>query len=274
MIDMLAKRFRDYVPILLVLAILLAGYVLYDISFYRHHHLSGWLLFYLLLAQVFYYVQKKSERLKNLFNIHWLSLHADFGMMSVLILLVHIGWNLPGGSVGIILVASFTGVALSGWIGLRIKRRYQTALARRSGREIEFSEIHEKMQSVAAQADELLLDCAAKHQQSMLVDYYRDRLCGAMATPGNVLAQLTGRNDTWLEHFGNIERLIPYLHAEEAECARELLRLVRTKNELDYHYAHQGTLRVWLLVHVPFTVVLLSFTLLHLLLVYAFSGGA
>lgn len=274
MMEMLARRFREYALLLFVLAILLLGYVLYDISFYRHHHLSGWLLFYLLLAQVLYYVQKRSERLRRLFNIQWLSLHVDFGVLSVLIFLVHIGGSLPDGIVGLILIASFTGVALSGWVGLRIKRHYQAALARRSGREIAFDEIQTRMQALALQADELILDCAAKHKPSMLVDYYSERLCGAMATPGSVLAQLTGQNDHWLEHFGNIERLIPYLHADEATSARELLRLLRTKNELDYHYAHQGALRVWLLVHIPFTAVLLAFTALHVLLVYAFSGGA
>ncbi len=274
MMEMLAKRLREYALLFFVIAILLLGYVLYDISFYRHHHLSGWLLFYLLVAQVLYYVQKRSERIRNLFSIQWLPLHVDFGLISVLIFLVHIGWSLPDGSVGLILIGSFAGVALSGWVGLRIKRRYQAALTRRSGREIVFDEIQARMQATAVQADELMLDCAASHQPSMLVDYYRDRLCGAMATPGNLLAQLTGQNDIWLEHFGNIERLIPYLHADEASTARELMRLLRTKNELDYHYAHQGALRIWLLVHVPFTAILLAFTALHILLVYAFSGGA
>ncbi len=274
MMEMLARRFREYALLLIVLAVLLIAYMLYDISFYRHHHLSGWLLFYLLVAQVLYYVQKRSERLRSLLNIQWLSLHVDFGIISILIFLVHIGANLPDGIVGLILVGSFTGVVVSGLVGLRIKRHYQAALARRSGREIVFGEIQARMQTVAIQADQLMLDCAAKHQRSMLVDYYRDRLCGAMATPGSVLAQLTGQNDHWLEHFGNIERLIPYLHADEATMARELLRLLRTKNELDYHYAHQGALRVWLLVHIPFTAILLAFTALHVLLVYAFSGGA
>lgn len=272
--NLILSRGLNITLLLIISALLVFGYLLYDISFYRHHHLTGWLLFYLILAQWLYLVQKRSERIRKWLNIRWLSLHTDFGVVSILILLVHISWSTPDGSLGVLLILSFIGVAITGFIGLRIKRKYQDALAIRSGREIDFDEIPARLQALDQEANALILDCAMKHKSSMLVDYYQRWLSGQLATPGNVIAQLTGNNQAWLEHFGNLERLLPYLDSDEAKSTRELLRLLRKKTNLDYHYAHQGALRIWLLLHIPFAVCLLVFAVLHLVLVYAFSGGA
>jgi hypothetical protein len=48
---------------------------------------------------------------------------------------------------------------------------------------------------------------------------------------------------------------------------------VRQKDGLDYHHALQLTLKLWLFVHIPLTYSLLIFSLVHLVLVYAFAGG-
>ena len=46
-----------------------------------------------------------------------------------------------------------------------------------------------------------------------------------------------------------------------------------TKDQLDFHQAMQGLLKGWLFVHIPLTYALLLFALVHLVLVYAFSGA-
>ena len=51
-------------------------------------------------------------------------------------------------------------------------------------------------------------------------------------------------------------------------------QLVRQKDGLDYHRALQRALKLWLFVHLPFTYALMLFTLFHIVLVFAFSGGA
>jgi len=50
--------------------------------------------------------------------------------------------------------------------------------------------------------------------------------------------------------------------------------LVRQKDGLDYHYALQLVLKGWLFTHIPLTYSLLLLTLVHVVLVFAFSGGA
>ena len=54
----------------------------------------------------------------------------------------------------------------------------------------------------------------------------------------------------------------------------EIARLVREKDGLDYHHAHQLLLKIWLFVHIPLTYSLLLFILVHVVVVFAFFGGA
>ena len=74
-----------------------------------------------------------------------------------------------------------------------------------------------------------------------------------------------------LGEMGDLQR---YLNPRELQTWRKIEELVRQKDGLDYHDAVQFLLKAWLFVHVPFTYSLLLFIVAHIVLVYAFSGGA
>jgi hypothetical protein len=71
-----------------------------------------------------------------------------------------------------------------------------------------------------------------------------------------------------------LEDLRRYLNEQERATLEKLAQLVRQKDGLDYHHAVQTTLKLWLFVHVPLTYGLMIFSLMHIVLVFAFSGGA
>jgi peptidoglycan biosynthesis protein MviN/MurJ (putative lipid II flippase) len=60
----------------------------------------------------------------------------------------------------------------------------------------------------------------------------------------------------------------------DREKIEKLAQLVRQKDGLDYHRALQLALRLWLFIHIPLTYGLMVFTVLHVVLVFGFSGGA
>ena len=64
-----------------------------------------------------------------------------------------------------------------------------------------------------------------------------------------------------------------YLNEKERVHAEKLRLLIEQKDELDYHYALQATLKGWLFIHVPLTYGMLVLITIHLVVVYAFSGG-
>ena len=74
--------------------------------------------------------------------------------------------------------------------------------------------------------------------------------------------------------LNRIKELNRYLNDQEKLVLEQIAALVRQKDGLDYHYSLQLVLKTWLFVHIPLTYSLLLFTLVHIVLVFAFSGGA
>src|SRR5205085_251798 len=93
----------------------------------------------------------------------------------------------------------------------------------------------------------------------------------------------TGTRNFWLHLFeirrpvntilSRITDLHRYSNDQERARLDQLADLVRQKDGLDYHYAIQTMLKAWLFVHIPLTYSLLIFSFVHLVLVFAFSGG-
>jgi hypothetical protein len=65
-----------------------------------------------------------------------------------------------------------------------------------------------------------------------------------------------------------------FLDKREREVMDKIAELVRQKDGLDYHQSLQLMLKSWLFVHIPLTYSLLIFSVVHIVLVYGFSGGA
>ena len=61
-----------------------------------------------------------------------------------------------------------------------------------------------------------------------------------------------------------------YLNANEIEIAKQLVLIIDQKHDLDFHYALQKVLKLWLFVHIPLAFSLLVLLVVHLILVYAF----
>ena len=77
-----------------------------------------------------------------------------------------------------------------------------------------------------------------------------------------------------------LKKLMFELDALETDLDREghglltdLKRLVDSKNRLDFKFAHETALRIWLFVHVPATYALVVLSLLHALTAYAYRSG-
>ena len=64
-----------------------------------------------------------------------------------------------------------------------------------------------------------------------------------------------------------------YLPEDGRESSKQLIELVSKKDDLDYHLAMQGRLKIWLFVHIATTYSMLIFAAFHTVLVHAFHGG-
>ncbi len=240
---------------------------------YRTSLLTGWLLLVLLLLLAFFNGRKKLPFLPMGRASTWLQVHLYGGLLTAVLFLLHIHGRFPNGLLEATLAASFVLVVGSGIAGILLSRDYARRLTSR-GQEVIFERIPALRRRVRDHAEELVLTSGAGQGTRALADFYANRLAGYLEGPRNTLRHLFESRrprQTWKEEFAALDR---YLDDSERESSRELYELVLIKDDLDYHYALQGTLRVWLFIHVPLTYVLLILGLFHGLLAQSFSAGA
>ena len=69
--------------------------------------------------------------------------------------------------------------------------------------------------------------------------------------------------------MGEMQNLRRYLCEPELAACERLFALVRRKDDLDFHAARQGLLKIWLFLHIGLTTALVAFAFLHGLLALA-----
>ncbi len=63
------------------------------------------------------------------------------------------------------------------------------------------------------------------------------------------------------------------LDQNSLQVMHEIKGLVEHKNRLDFQYAHEGVLKLWLSIHIPATYGLFVLSILHVLSIYAYRSG-
>ncbi|MEE8146869.1 MAG: hypothetical protein V3T24_04640, partial [Longimicrobiales bacterium] len=67
-----------------------------------------------------------------------------------------------------------------------------------------------------------------------------------------------------------LESLDNYLSDDERAVKDRMADLIRTKADLDFHFAHQTVLKYWLFAHIPLSYSLLIVGLTHAVVAHAF----
>jgi hypothetical protein len=270
------KRFRRQL-ISGLLALLMA--TIAALWAHRHFHralpnyayLTGWVLFVAMFVLTFFNARKKLPFLPLGKAETWLQIHIYLGFFTVVLFLIHLNFRAPHGWFEITLAWLFALVSASGIVGLFFSRTLPRRLATRGGEAI-FEKIPALRHTLKTEAENLALGAEAK--SPFIAEFFTKRLAPFFA----------GSKNLWL-HFVESRRPLNYLVAElddlrrfandaERQKIERLAALVRQKDGLDYHRSLQLALKLWLFVHIPLTYGLMIFTLLHIVLVFGFSGGA
>ncbi len=267
-----ARRRRNLAITIAVSAILIGAHAVYTAALRDSAFLSGWLLLATVLFLALLNIRKKLPMLPVVSASAWLQWHIYAGWISIVLFILHIGIRFPDGWLETILAGLFVLVVGSGAVGLALSRINARRLTRH-GEEVVFERIPVFIATLREEADALVVRSVAEIGSTTIADFYATHLKAFFDGPRNVVRHLGQSNRalfTLLTRIGDIER---YLSPKEREVSAELLDLVRKKDALDYHYAHQATLKAWLFVHVPLTYGLLIVAAAHLVLAYAFTGG-
>lgn len=200
----------------------------------------------------------------------WMQLHIYVGFSTFLIFAFHIGWKIPNGLFEGFLAGIYMFVALSGVYGLYITRTFPRKLASLN-EEVIYERIPTFRSQIAAQTRELILN--ACESSDVLAKFYVNRLVYFLERPRGLVYMLSPTGNMRRRILTEIRDLDRYLAPEQRNVSRQLKELVQKKDDLDFHSALQGKLKLWMFLHIGFTYSLLIISILHGVMAHAFSGG-
>jgi hypothetical protein len=234
--------------------------------------ISGWMLLAMLLFLAGYNVRKKLPVLPLGASSVWLQLHIYVGLFTAVAFGIHVGWRVPGGVIEMLLAALYSLVFLSGLLGLWLSRSLPKRLTTR-GEEVLFERIPVRRKRIQSEVEAIVFAGLEESGSTAVAEFYAERLRPFFSHAGNFWQHLVQSNRY---RFGLLKEMQTYgraLDGTQRDMMARLVRCVEAKDDLDYQYSLQLTLKYWLFVHVPLTYALLVFALLHGLLASAFSGG-
>ncbi|MEZ5923820.1 MAG: hypothetical protein R3D57_05485 [Hyphomicrobiaceae bacterium] len=107
-----------------------------------------------------------------------------------------------------------------------------------------------------------------------VAELYATRVRAFLEKPAHFSAHLVGSKRPLKKLTDEIDRLAAFVHPDDRQKLASIKSLVVEKDQLDSLQLYLGLNRVWQLVHVPVTYALIVLSIVHVLVVYAFSSGA
>ena len=233
----------------------------------------GWLLLLVMVILSVYNGRKKIPFLPLGSSSAWLQFHVYAGYFTIVLFASHIHFRLPTGIFEWVLTTLYVAVTGSGIVGIFISRNFPGRLTTRSG-EVIYERIPIVRRQLSERAKGLALKSIGEVNASTVADFYANELAPFFASPRHYFWHLFEVRSPLNRLLKKIEDLSRFLNAEERAVMNQIAELVREKDGLDYHRSLQLTLKLWLFVHIPLTYSLLILSFFHVVLVYAFSGGA
>ena len=189
----------------------------------------------------------------------WLQLHLYGGVLFLLLVLMHSGFQLPTGILTWTLWTLSVWTTLTGLAGVLLQKWIPKILTSGLAIEVVYERIPELIDEIREEVQTFISNCAQP-----IRDFYSKNLAAALATPQPRLIyyiDITGGIQARIKQFDYLRR---FLSTEEKNQLENLEILYRTKLEIDAHYTLQKALRWWLYTHIPPSLVLLVLTVYHI----------
>jgi hypothetical protein len=243
-----------------------------DIGLHDFQFFNGWTLFTCIVVMMLLTWRKKVVILPLGRVRFWLQVHYYVGFLTIAVFVVHTKHELPGSLLHWVLWGLFVIVSLSGLAGAIMS----TVLPPRfeaEGERILFDRIPLFRAQLAQQVEAIARESVQDGNTRSLARLYGDTLSDFFAGPRNIVAHLVASKVPQTRLLGQISAVERYLDAAGKARLQKMRDLVEAKNNLDFHYANAGLLRLWLFVHVPAAYALLVAIAAHVVLEYAFAVG-
>ncbi len=193
----------------------------------------------------------------------WLQFHLYGGVLFLVLVFMHTGFQLPHGRLAWWMWSLSVWVTVSGAAGVLLQKWLPRLLNSGLALEVVYERIPELIAEIREKAAVLMQTCTEP-----VKDFYREQIALALAAPQPrwiYWLDITGGIQARVKKFEYLRRLLP---AEEQQKLHELESYYRAKLEIDAHFTLQRALRWWLYLHVPASLVLLVLVALHVFAVW------
>ena len=244
-------------------------------------YLDGWILAGGIILQLLLHAAVKAARLQPKSLSALRKLHVFLGYVLIAVFASHSDMSLPDTALEWALWTAFALVTSSGLFGIYL------AWSSRAKRGINDGLTADRIPALRAKLAQSVEALVARTElaptgiglpvfpyDAWIRDLYTGHLKAFFAGRAEVLAQLTGSQRTLKRLTDEIENLARFVDKEGQEKLETIRTLVVEKDRLDFASVHLALMKGWLYVHVPATYALVVLTIVHVLVVYAFSSGA
>ncbi|MFZ1103125.1 MAG: hypothetical protein WAN86_09855 [Hyphomicrobiaceae bacterium] len=241
-------------------------------------YLDGWVLAGGMGLQLYFHIAIKTATLSPKAAARWRKIHIFLGYLLIAVFIFHSDFSLPDTGFEWALWASFVLVTLSGIFGTYLAWSlhkwsideyisYDRVPTRRA-------ELARDVQAAVAKADPAAAAIAlpAPPHDAWIMDLYATHLRDFFQGQRNFTAHLIGSQRPLKRLSDEIDNLSRYVDPRSQEKLAAIKNLVIEKDRLDFARVYLGLAKGWLFVHVPVTYALIVLTVLHVLVVYAFSS--
>lgn len=201
----------------------------------------------------------------------WTQIHLYVGLFTTAMYVAHVPQLIAGGVFEFVLSLLFLCVSGSGLYGIYASRTLPKKLTAVEGQH-RFDRIAWTRRDIAAASQRACLQIEEPSARQILEAFYRETLepfFSAQPSVAYILAPSGQRRRRLLRDLRDLDR---YLETSGRKVAGQLAALVRHRDDLDYQFALQLRLRVWVVMHSTLSLLLLVASLVHVLLVVRFSG--
>ncbi|MGQ0457192.1 MAG: hypothetical protein ACT4OU_09025 [Hyphomicrobium sp.] len=254
---------------------------IYGNSLRDARYFDGWILAGGMALQLYFHIAVKTSRLTPKSALRWRKFHIFLGYALIAAFISHSDFSLPDTAFEWALWAAFVLVALSGVFGAYLAWSLPTkhGLDERVGYEripARRAELARDAHAAVTSTDPAAFAIAlpAQPHEAWIADLYNNHLRDFFDGQRNVAAHLIGSQHHLKQLTDEIDNLSRFVDAQNQEKLAAIRNLVIEKDRLDFAHVYLGLTKGWLFVHVPVTYTLIVLTVLHALVVYAYSSGA
>ncbi len=236
----------------------------------RASYFSGFSLFGALVALILIGIRRRLPMLPLGSVSTWTQIHLYTGIFAAVIYFVHVPAMIAGGVFECGLSIVFLLVTASGFYGLYASRMLPRRLTAVGG-EFRYDQVPWHRNQIATAASGLLRSDHESAATEVLRGFYAKYLRPFFeSSPGlTYVAVPTGSRRRRL--LAGLKELDRYLEEDTRSTSGQFAALVRRRDDLDYHYALQFRLRIWVVVHSVFSVVLFAAAMVHGVLALRFT---